>query len=51
MGFSMSTPGSSTNTVVTIKKINRMKTMSIMGEMLISLSFPPSDNGLRPFIL
>ena len=37
-GFSTSTPVSSTNTVVTMKKINRMNTMSINGEMLISIA-------------
>ena len=39
-GFSIVASGFSTNTVVTIKKISRMKIQSIIGERLISAVSP-----------
>jgi hypothetical protein len=46
-GLSTSVPVSSTNTVVTMKKINKMKTMSINGETLMSETSSASTMALR----
>ena len=50
-GFSTSTPVSSTNTVVTMKKISRMNTMSISGEMLMSMASSAPMMDRRPLTM
>ena len=50
-GLLTSTPVSSTNTVVTIKKIRRMKTMSIIGDKLISTLSLSAEARFRRMII